>query len=137
MWNFQTLDWATRLQPHLYPIIVGGGETCKEVVQELEKKERTVLPEIKKAQAEVEVRIKAAETLALKGEPMPEENQEVIAKLMKLHDDLQSILTDFQVLIQILHSFFTNIAQVSPKSLSEYNEANNRGGCLPNILTGK
>lgn len=47
------------------------------------------------------------------GEPLPPENGDVIGKLMKLHEELQTILTDFQVLIQILQAFFNNVSQVS------------------------
>lgn len=63
----QTLDWVSNIQPQLFPILLEDYDTCKEVNKELERKEQIVIPEIKRAEAEIELRLKAAELLALKG----------------------------------------------------------------------
>ena len=61
------MDWVKNIQPQLYPILLEEYDTCKEVNKELERKETIVIPEIKKAEAEIEMRLKTAELLALKG----------------------------------------------------------------------
>lgn len=57
----------SNIQPQLYPILLEDYDTCKEINKELERKEQIVIPEVKKAEAEIELRLKAAELLALKG----------------------------------------------------------------------
>lgn len=63
----QTLDWVSKIQDQLYPILQGECDAPKEVVKQLERIEEIVIPEVKKAQTEIELRVRTAEALTLKG----------------------------------------------------------------------
>jgi hypothetical protein len=65
---FQTVDWVSRLEGQLYPVLMSNTKYSKAVARELEEKLQIVLPEVKRAQAEIELRIKTAETLAQRGQ---------------------------------------------------------------------
>jgi len=64
---FQTVDWVSKLDEQLYPVLTSDTKSSKAIARELEEKLRTVLSEVKRAQTEIEVRIKATEMLAQKG----------------------------------------------------------------------
>ncbi|KAK6627495.1 hypothetical protein RUM44_009973 [Polyplax serrata] len=118
-----TLNWTEKIQSQLYPILLEDYESCEDVIRELERKEEIVIPEIKKAEAEIEARIKEAEELALKGEAPPDENKSVLKELLNVHDELQTTLTEYQVLVQMLQSFFKNLSEVE-KTIQNINEQN-------------
>lgn len=65
---FQTVDWVSKLDEQLYPVLTSNTKSSKAIARELEEKLQIVLPEVKRAQAEIELRIKATENLAQKGE---------------------------------------------------------------------
>jgi hypothetical protein len=52
----------------LYPVLTSDTKSSKTIARELEEKLQIVLPEVKRAQTEIELRIKATENLAQKGE---------------------------------------------------------------------
>ena len=64
---FQTVDWVSKLDEQLYPVLTSDTKSSKAIARELEEKLHTVLSEVKRAQTEIEVRIKATEILAQKG----------------------------------------------------------------------
>jgi len=64
---FQTVDWISKLDVQLYPVLTSNMKSSKAIARELEEKLHTVLSEVKRAQTEIEVRIKATEMLAQKG----------------------------------------------------------------------
>lgn len=64
---FQTVDWVSKLDEQLYPVLTGDTKSSKVIARELEEKLHAVLSEVKRAQTEIEVRIKATEMLAQKG----------------------------------------------------------------------
>jgi hypothetical protein len=68
---FQTVDWVSRLDGQLYPVLTSNTKSSKALARELEEKLQIVLPEVKRAQAEIELRIKTTETLAQKGQCIP------------------------------------------------------------------
>jgi hypothetical protein len=65
---FQTVDWVSKLDGQLYPVLTSNTKSSKAIARELEEKLQIVLPEVKRAQAEIELRIKTTETLAQKGQ---------------------------------------------------------------------
>lgn len=65
---FQTVDWVSKLDGQLYPVLTSDTKSSKAIARELEEKLQIVLPEVKRAQTEIELRIKATENLAQKGE---------------------------------------------------------------------
>lgn len=65
---FQTVDWVSKLDGQFYPVLTSDTKSSKAIARELEEKLQIVLPEVKRAQTEIELRIKATENLAQKGE---------------------------------------------------------------------
>ena len=63
----QTVDWVSKLDVQLYPVLTTDTRSSKAIARELEEKLQIVLPEVKRAQSEVEIRMKSAESLAQKG----------------------------------------------------------------------
>lgn len=58
-------------------------------------------------------------TLLYLGEAIPPENEDILTQLKFIHDQLQKILTEYEVLIQILLAFFKNLVEVSQHQLIE------------------
>ncbi|KAJ4429612.1 hypothetical protein ANN_21798 [Periplaneta americana] len=108
---FKTVDWVSKLDEQLYPVLTSDTKSSKAIARELEEKLQIVLPEVKRAQTEVELRIKTAETLAQKGDTHGQK-EAIVESLMELHNKLQVIITDYQVLLQMLISFFKNLAEL-------------------------
>ncbi|XP_066996542.2 titin isoform X1 [Anabrus simplex] len=107
----KTLDWVSKLDAQLYPVLTGDSTSSKTVCREVEEKLQIVLPELKKAQAEIELRVKTAENLALKGDSHGQK-EIIIDKLMELHNKLTLTITEYQILLQMLISFFKNLSEV-------------------------
>ena len=61
------MDWVSKLDAQLYPILTSESSSAKTIRIDLEKKLETVLPEVRKAQNEIEDRIKSIESLSGKG----------------------------------------------------------------------
>ncbi|CAG2058680.1 unnamed protein product [Timema podura] len=64
----RTVDWVSKLDVQLYPVLVGDSTYSKVITRELEEKLQVFLPEVKRAQTEIELRIKTADSLAQKGQ---------------------------------------------------------------------
>lgn len=60
----------SKLDAQLYPVLTTEADTSKEVCRDLEDKLQRVLPELKRALAEICLRQSAAESLQLKGQTL-------------------------------------------------------------------
>lgn len=78
----------------------------------MERKLTTVLSEIKKAQSEVEQRIKTADALTQKSQRFDEGAINIKNKLNELNHKLVQIITDYQVLLEMLISYFKNLSDL-------------------------
>ncbi|PNF38127.1 hypothetical protein B7P43_G14605, partial [Cryptotermes secundus] len=107
----RTVDWVSKLDEQLYPVLTSDTKSSKAIARELEEKLQIVLPEVRRAQAEIELRIKATENLAQRGDTHGQK-EAIVARLMELHNKLQVIITDYQILLQMLISFFKNLAEL-------------------------
>lgn len=67
----QTIDWVSKLDAQLYPVLSDSLTSAKAVIRDLEDKRDRVLTEIKRAQAEVQLRINTADEILSQGEPFP------------------------------------------------------------------
>lgn len=63
----QTVDWVSKLDTQLYPVLKSEPSSVDRHISEVEQKLNNVLPEIQRAQNEIESRIKTAEELIGKG----------------------------------------------------------------------
>ncbi|XP_072152903.1 coiled-coil domain-containing protein 141 isoform X3 [Bemisia tabaci] len=116
----KTMDWVSKLDSQLYPIINEETTTSDAVVTEIENKLNVILPEVKRTQSEIEARIQTAEALVGKGEAQ----DAVPPRLRELNEKLLAIISDYQNLADMLIKFFKNLSQVEEtviKSESNYN----------------
>lgn len=126
----QTISWVTKLDSQLYPVITTDSTNPKDIVSHLQHKVETVLPDIKRAQSEVEQRIKTAEALIAKSQASDEKTLNVKNKLFELNQKLVEIATDYQILLQMLISYFNNLTELD-KTTENFNSQFNKAG-LPN-----
>lgn len=67
MFCLQTVDWVSKLDTQLYPVLKSEPSSVDRHVSEVRQKLNNVLPEVQRAQNEIESRIKTAEELIGKG----------------------------------------------------------------------
>lgn len=63
----QTVDWVSKLEAQLYPVLKTEPSSIDQHVSEVKQKLNNVLPEVQRAQNEIESRLKTAEELIGKG----------------------------------------------------------------------
>lgn len=109
---FQTISWVSKLDSQLYPVITTDSNNSRDISGYLQHKLDTVLPDIKRAQGEVEQRIKTAETLINKAQSSDEKAFNVKNKLHELNQKLTEITTEYQILLQVLIAYFNNLSEL-------------------------
>lgn len=102
----------------------------KEIATYVQHKLDTVLPDIKRAQNEVEQRIKTAETLITKSHTTDEKALNVKNKLQELNQKLNEITTEYQILLEVLIAYFNNLSELD-KTTENFNVQFTKAG-LPN-----
>lgn len=110
--RFQTISWVSKLDSQLYPVITTDSNNSRDIATYLQNKLDTVLPDIKRAQSEVEQRIKTAETLISKSQTSDEKALNVKNKLHELNQKLTEITTEYQILLQVLITYFNNLSEL-------------------------
>ena len=108
----QTISWVTKLDSQLYPVITTNAVNPKDVASHIEQKLETVLPEIKRAQCEVEQRIKTTEALMAKSPPIDERSLNVKNKLIEMNEKLIEITGEYQVLLEQMVSHFREVHEL-------------------------
>ncbi|XP_046401656.1 titin isoform X2 [Ischnura elegans] len=107
----KTLEWVSKLELQFYPVLQGQSSSSRTIVRELEERLQTFIPEVKRAQSEIELRVKTIEALTLRGDTEVQKDQ-VIKNLMELHQKFQMICTEYQILVQMLIAFFRNMSEL-------------------------
>ncbi|RZF40114.1 hypothetical protein LSTR_LSTR011242 [Laodelphax striatellus] len=110
----QTVDWVSKLDAQLYPVMNEEITSSSQMSKDIEFKMKTVLPEVKKALTEVQSRIRTANDLIGTGE-VPNRDDSVLIKLKELEDKLHVMISDYQVLLEMLISFFNNLSELENK----------------------
>ncbi|CAH1976516.1 unnamed protein product [Acanthoscelides obtectus] len=112
----KTISWVTKLDSQLYPVITTASTKPSEIVEHIENKLSVVVPDIKKAQAEVDQRIKSAEALMLKAPTSDEKTLNIKNKLYDLNQKLIEISSEYQILLQVLIGYFKNLDEIDKKA---------------------
>lgn len=128
----QTINWVTKLDAQLYPVITTNAINPKDIATHIEKKLETILPDIKRAQCEVEQRIKTAEALSQKSQPLDEKSLNIKNKLFELNQKLLDKTMEYQLLLQLLISYFNNLAELD-KTIDKFNIQFNKVGLPTDI----
>lgn len=63
----QTIDWVVKLESQLYPVLNSETVSTDVEVEQVNDKLSNIIPEIKRAQQEIELRIKTAKELIAEG----------------------------------------------------------------------
>lgn len=108
------------MDSQLYPVITTDATNPKDISAHIEKKIETVLPDIRRAQAEVEQRIRTAESLIQKAQPIDEKSVDIKNKLSELNQKLIDISRDYQALLQSLISYFNYLIEID-RNVDKFN----------------
>nr|CAI5864925.1 unnamed protein product [Callosobruchus analis] len=112
----KTISWVTKLDSQLYPVITTTSTRPSEITEHIENKLAVVVPDIKKAQAEVDQRIKSVEALMLKAPSSDEKTLNIKNKLYDLNQKLIEISSEYQILLQVLIGYFKNLEEIDKKA---------------------
>lgn len=116
IFTFQTISWVSKLDSQLYPIITTNSTRPSEIIELLENKLVTVLPEIKKAQHELEEKIHKTEELITKAQASDDQTVAVKSKLNEVQQRLIETNSEYQILLQVLIGYFKNLAEIDKKA---------------------
>lgn len=130
--HFQTINWVTKLDEQLYPVITTNSTNPKEITAHLCAKLEKVLPDVRKAQNEVEQRIKTAENLIAKTQSCDDKTLNIKNKLSELSRKLSNISNDYQVLLEMLISYFKSLVELDRK----VDDFNTQTGRVPSDING-
>ncbi|CAB3389097.1 Hypothetical predicted protein, partial [Cloeon dipterum] len=112
-----TLDWVSRLDSQLYPILDTEETNPRILVRLLEDRQSRVVPETQRAQAEVELRLNAVETLQtvltllFTGESA-NQRERLIKQLVELKQRFAILIADYHLLLQMLIALFKNTIEL-------------------------
>ncbi|KRT85768.1 Immunoglobulin, partial [Oryctes borbonicus] len=120
--NVFTISWVTKLDSQLYPVITTNAVSPRDISEHVQKKLETVLPEIKRAQCEVEQRIKTTDALMAKSPPVTETSLTVKNKLSEMNYKLVEITREYQTLLEKLVTYFHHLNDID----KTMNNINNR-----------
>ncbi|CAB3388930.1 Hypothetical predicted protein, partial [Cloeon dipterum] len=107
----KTLDWVSRLDSQLYPILDTEETNPRILVRLLEDRQSRVVPETQRAQAEVELRLNAVETLQVQGESA-NQRERLIKQLVELKQRFAILIADYHLLLQMLIALFKNTIEL-------------------------
>lgn len=96
----------------MYPIITSTSASPKQITLDLENKRNVVLTEIRRAQDEVDQRIKVTDSLIQRSPTSDNAAANIRSKLTDLNQKLVNITTDYQVLMEMLVGYFKNLAEL-------------------------
>lgn len=113
---FQIISWVTKLENQLYPVITTNATKPKDVADHIENKLSSVLPEIRRAQAEVNQKLKETEKLVQQTSEESSAVTHVQSRLQDLNQKLQDAASDYQVLSQVLIGYFRNLEEIDKKA---------------------
>ncbi|XP_026815442.1 titin isoform X5 [Rhopalosiphum maidis] len=106
----KTVDWVSKLESQLYPVLKSEPSSIDRHISEVKQKLNNVLPEVQRAQDDIESRIKTAEELIGKGN-IQGDNISIPPRLKELHSRLVGITTEYQNLLDMFLSFFNSLQE--------------------------
>ncbi|KAG5897357.1 hypothetical protein JTB14_030240 [Gonioctena quinquepunctata] len=112
----KTINWVSKMDSQLYPVITTSSTKPSELADHVENKLTIVLPDIRKAQAEVDQRIKTAESLISRAPSAEEKSHNITNKLHDLYQRLSEISSEYQILLQVLIGYFRNLEEIDKKA---------------------
>uniref|UniRef100_A0A8D8TU96 Muscle M-line assembly protein unc-89 n=1 Tax=Cacopsylla melanoneura TaxID=428564 RepID=A0A8D8TU96_9HEMI len=131
----KTVDWVSKLDAQLYPILSEDLSSSQDVLNHIGDKYRVVLPEIRRALAEIKLRIKTAEDLLGQGqgEGLESLGEGVPPRLKELDEKLSVIVTDYQAMLDVYQTFFQNFLQLEKTISTMSSEVNQSGVSISNV----
>ncbi|XP_076451161.1 coiled-coil domain-containing protein 141-like [Babylonia areolata] len=108
----RTIDHVMKIEREFFlPYISGHLGNSLEKAEELRNKLTEFAPLAKKAQEEIEDRLKTAEMLSLKGDTRGQKEQ-IVNELLRVHQRFQGRMNEYQLLIKMTIEFFKNVNQL-------------------------
>ncbi|XP_066905382.1 uncharacterized protein [Halyomorpha halys] len=109
--SHKTVDWVSKLYDQLYPALNPELHSARQLAGHVEQKLNAVLPEIKRALTEIQLRQETAQAL-LSTSDFHAPNDSITDRLRDLSTRLNAISADYQVLLEKMLTFFNNISQI-------------------------
>lgn len=130
-----------KLESQLYPVLNVESVSTDAQIHQVNDKLNNIIPEIKRAQQEIQLRIRTAKELIAKGLYVEdvnvdgliifvikdieftgtlETNEQVPPKLNELYNDICTIIVEYTVFLEMFTAFLNNVKEVST-SLCEFN----------------
>ncbi|GIY10873.1 hypothetical protein CEXT_514601 [Caerostris extrusa] len=128
----RVLKSSREIERKLYPIIPQELSRVESIISFLEKRMLDVLPQIKTAQEEISSILKKAETVKPKDSTQTEGRQ-ILQGLRDINQILQKRLTDYQILVSMMVTFFKNYDEL--EKLVDMQESQFRMTSLPNDVS--
>ncbi|GFT67998.1 hypothetical protein NPIL_385641 [Nephila pilipes] len=128
----RVLKTAQEIEKKLYPIIPHELNKVESIIQFLEKRMLDVLPQIKSIQEEVSSILKKADTVKSK-DTSQTEGAQILQSLRDINQTLQKRLTDYQILVSMMITFFKNFDEL--EKLVDMQESQFRMTSLPNDVS--
>ncbi|XP_034951171.1 uncharacterized protein [Chelonus insularis] len=109
----RTLTWASKFGEQLYPIMTSESIKPSVVFQDLKSTKLGILPELKRAVSELDVRIKSVENFSIGDEKT---NERAKGQILRVYEHLRTTSTNYQILLESLISIFQNFVQIENKT---------------------
>ncbi|CAG9824336.1 unnamed protein product [Phaedon cochleariae] len=114
--SVKTINWVSKLDSQLYPVITTSSTRPGEIANYLENKLASIVPDLKKAQAEVAQKLRTAESLILKASTADEKTTNIKNTLHDLNQRLTEKCSDYQILLQVLIGYFRTLEDIDKKA---------------------
>ncbi|XP_071940991.1 triple functional domain protein-like [Antedon mediterranea] len=106
----QTIRWVERVEADFFPMS-GELDGALHDTDSLQTKFDEIQLTMQRINAEIELRLKTAEMLALKGDTKGEKDA-IVEELLAVHEGLQGRIIELQILLTVSKSFFDNMRKV-------------------------
>ncbi|XP_015607040.1 titin isoform X3 [Cephus cinctus] len=110
----RTIQWVSKFDEQLYPVITTESMVPSNILENLEITRSNILPELKKAVSELDVRIKTVSALMQNDDDGV--NEQIKNKLLDVHQHLQNTTSEYQILLESLISIFKNVVEVERRT---------------------
>ncbi|XP_066595731.1 uncharacterized protein [Prorops nasuta] len=109
----RTLEWVSKFREQLYPVITSLTYKVSDILQDLQTSKFRIVPELNKAVAELDVRIKSIETYFEKDDVQIHE--EISSRLTDTYKNLRQTAENYGDLIELLISIFNSLDDIEQR----------------------
>lgn len=109
--SHRVIKVASELEGKMFPVIPRDLNRVESIISFLDNRMVSLLPQIKSVQQEMDTFLKKSETLSPQKDPQ-HEGHKMIEALRKMNQGFQKKLTDYQILISMMTTYFKNFDEL-------------------------